>query len=345
MADSLSPRTRALLDEIEQLKAERNAAVLAHYYVAPEVQRAADHVGDSFALAKLAVELPQTTLVICGVEFMGESMKLLNPNKTVILPEPGADCPMAHMVVRETVEQARERYGSDLAVACYVNSTAEIKSWSDVCVTSSNAVAIVRALSRHHVLFIPDEHLGAYVAEQVPEKHVILNQGCCPFHANIPADEVARLKAAHPGALVLAHPECASDVLALADVIGSTAEIIAAAEQSDASEFVVVTMDGVRAELARRTEGTGKRFFFPEQARCPEMDKITLEKLASALRQAPMPAEKDAPAAEDAASEAPSESADAPDTVRGFVRGVSVDAPLVAPAKRTLERMLQMARR
>ena len=135
-----------LVEAIQQLKAQRDAVILAHYYVAPEVQAVADYVGDSFYLAKLAKSLPQQTIVLCGVEFMGESAKLLNPTKTVLLPEPGADCPMAHMVKRETVDAARAEYGDDLAVVCYVNSTVEIKSWSDVCVTSSNAVKIVSEL-------------------------------------------------------------------------------------------------------------------------------------------------------------------------------------------------------
>ena len=168
-----------LIEAIQQLKTQRDAVILAHYYVAPEVQAVADYVGDSFYLAKLAKSLPQQTIVLCGVEFMGESAKLLNPTKTVLLPEPGADCPMAHMVKRETVDAARAEYGDDLAVVCYVNSTVEIKSWSDVCVTSSNAVKIVSELPQQHVLFIPDQNLGRFVAEQVPQKHVILNNGYC----------------------------------------------------------------------------------------------------------------------------------------------------------------------
>ena len=161
-------------ERIEELKSERDAVILAHYYVEPEVQTVADYVGDSFYLAKLAKTLPQQTIVLCGVEFMGESAKLLNRDKTVLLPEPAADCPMAHMVRRATIDGARAEYGDDLAVVCYVNSTMEIKSWSDVCVTSSNAVKIVRELPQHHILFIPDRNLGRHVAQQVPEKHVII---------------------------------------------------------------------------------------------------------------------------------------------------------------------------
>ena len=273
-----------LLEAIDRLKCERNAVVLAHYYVAPEVQAVADYVGDSFYLAKLAKSLPQQTIVLCGVEFMGESAKLLNPDKTVLLPEPAADCPMAHMVRRETVDAARAEYGDDLAVVCYVNSTVEIKSWSDVCVTSSNAVKIVRELPQSHVLFIPDQNLGRFVAEQVPEKHVLLNQGYCPRHHVITVEQVEAAEEAHPGALVLAHPECKADVLAEADYIGSTAGIISFAEQSDASEFIIVTVAGVLFELERRCKGTGKRFYFPAtRPTCVNMDMITLEKLVRCL--------------------------------------------------------------
>ena len=273
-----------LLEAIDRLKCERNAVVLAHYYVAPEVQAVADYVGDSFYLAKLAKSLPQQTIVLCGVEFMGESAKLLNPDKTVLLPEPAADCPMAHMVRRETVDAARAEYGDDLAVVCYVNSTVEIKSWSDVCVTSSNAVKIVRELPQSHVLFIPDQNLGRFVAEQVPEKHVLLNQGYCPRHHVITVEQVEAAEEAHPGALVLAHPECKADVLAEADYIGSTAGIISFAEQSDASEFIIVTVAGVLFELERRCKGTGKHFYFPAtRPTCVNMDMITLETLVRCL--------------------------------------------------------------
>ena len=176
----------AVRDGIERLKAERDAVILAHYYVPPEVQAVADHVGDSFALARMAVDLPQQTIVLCGVEFMGESAKLLNPTKRVLLPEPAADCPMAHMVRKADVDAARAEYGDDLAVVCYVNSTAKIKTWSDVCVTSSNAVKICSGLPQHNILFIPDQNLGRYVAEQLPDKHVVLNRGYCPRHMMIP---------------------------------------------------------------------------------------------------------------------------------------------------------------
>ncbi len=165
--DQAAGTIEALTKQIQQLKAQRDAVILAHYYVPPEVQDVADYVGDSFALAKLAVDLPQQTIVLCGVEFMGESAKLLNPEKRVLLPESGADCPMAHMVRKADIDRVRAEH-DDLAVVCYVNSTAEAKTWSDVCVTSSNAVKICRALPQRNILFIPDMNLGRYVAEQLP---------------------------------------------------------------------------------------------------------------------------------------------------------------------------------
>ena len=304
----------AVREHLEELKARRDAVILAHYYVAPEVQSVADYVGDSFYLAKLAKTLPQQTIVLAGVEFMGESAKLLNPTKTVLLPEPTADCPMAHMVARRTVDEARAAYGDDLAVVCYVNSTMEIKSWSDVCVTSSNAVKICRSLPQGHLLFIPDQNLGLYVAEQVPGKHVILNKGYCPRHQVISVDEVLDAQEAHPGALTLAHPECTADVLAEADFVGSTAGIIDFAQKSDASEFIIVTVRGVLHELERRCAGAGKRFYFPATVpTCINMDMITLEKLVACLEAGA--GEVQAPA----------------------------DAAAAAQAKLTLDRMLEYA--
>lgn len=271
--------------EVARLKARRDAVVLAHYYVPPEVQELSDHVGDSFALARQAATLPNRTLVFAGVRFMAESAKLLSPDKTVLMPDPTSDCPMAHMVRRETVAAARATYGDDLAVACYVNSTAEVKSWSDVCVTSSNAVKIVRALPQGNVLFVPDRHLGSHVAAQVPEKNVILNDGCCPIHRDISATEVRALKETYPAAPVLAHPECGPEAMALADFAGSTSQIIEAAVAGDATDYIILTVDGVRGELERRCAGTGKRFHFPPtRPVCPDMERITAQKLVACLR-------------------------------------------------------------
>ena len=216
---------------------------------------------------------------------MGESAKLLNPDKTVLLPEPAADCPMAHMISKPDIDRVRAEYGDDLAVVCYVNSTAEAKTWSDVCVTSSNAVKICSNLPQRNILFIPDMNLGRYVASQLPDKHVILNKGYCPRHVTISVEQIIDLEEAHPDAEVMAHPECPADVLAEADYIGSTKGMIEHAAASDAQEFIVCTVVGIIRELELRTQGTGKRFHFPATTpRCENMDLVTLPKLAACLR-------------------------------------------------------------
>ena len=270
-------------EQILRLKAEKRAVILAHYYAPPEVQALADAVGDSFYLAKLARGTDADVILLCGVSFMGESAKLLNPEKKVLMPDVMADCPMAHMVAEGEIEKMRARY-EDLAVVCYINSTAELKAKSDVCVTSSNALKIVRALPNKNIFFIPDRNLGRYVAEQVPEKNIILNDGCCPIHVGIKARDVLVLKDAHPTATVLAHPECEAEVLALADYIGSTADMIRYAATRGEGEYIVCTEDGVLRQLTvDLPEG---RFYFPEpRPVCEGMKRNTLDALLRALRE------------------------------------------------------------
>ena len=170
-----------LQNRIKQLKQEKNAVILAHYYVHDEVQEIADYIGDSFYLSKVATKTDADTIVFCGVSFMGESAKILNPEKTVLMPDETADCPMAHMADIDHIEELRKEY-PDLAVVCYINSTAELKCHADVCVTSSNAIRIVKALPNKNIFFIPDENLGRFVAKQVPEKNFIFNDGYCHVH-------------------------------------------------------------------------------------------------------------------------------------------------------------------
>lgn len=270
-----------LQNRIIQLKQEKNAVILAHYYVSDEVQEIADYTGDSFYLSKIATKTDADIIVFCGVSFMGESAKILNPGKTVLMPDETADCPMAHMADIQRIEQLREKY-ADLAVVCYINSTAALKCHADVCVTSSNAVRIVRALPNQHIFFIPDENLGRFVAEQVPEKHFILNDGYCHVHTAIDAKQVQEAKNSHPEAPFLAHPECRPDILALADFIGSTSEIIDFASTSHAGEFIIGTELGVLYELKHKNPD--KRFFAagPVQC-CPNMKKISLEKIIHVL--------------------------------------------------------------
>ena len=191
----------SIVEDIIRLKEEKNAVILAHYYVDEEVQDIADYIGDSFYLSKVATKTDADRIIFCGVEFMGESAKILNPDKRVFMPDATADCPMAHMATGEEIEKVKAQY-EDVAVVCYINSTAELKTMADVCVTSSNAVKIVRKLPNENIFFIPDRNLGSYVAEQVPEKNIILNAGCCPRHVAITTDKVKEAKAAHPNALL-----------------------------------------------------------------------------------------------------------------------------------------------
>ena len=279
--------------EIARLKAEKDAVILAHYYVPAETQALADYVGDSFYLARLARSLDCKTIVLCGVSFMAESAKMLNPERTVLLPDVTADCPMAHMVRKADVDAVRAQY-DDIAVVCYINSTAEIKTWSDVCVTSANAVKVVRALPQKNILFIPDMHLGHYVSLQVPEKNFILNRGYCPIHHRMIAAEVEALEMEHPDAVVLAHPECTQELLQEADFIGSTKQMIDYTATSDAREFIVCTVVGVQREMELATQGTDKRFYFPATTPiCVNMAKVTPEKVLACLRdntgEVPMP--------------------------------------------------------
>jgi quinolinate synthase len=269
-------------EQILSLKKEKNAVILAHYYAPDEVQEIADYVGDSFYLAKVAKKSTADVIVFCGVYFMGESAKILNPDKTVLMPDITADCPMAHMVKKGKIEELRGKY-DDLAVVCYINSTAELKAMSDVCVTSSNAISIVRSLPNKNIFFIPDKNLGSFVAEQIPEKNIILNDGYCPIHAAITASEVIEEKQNHPKALVLTHPECEAQILEISDYIGSTAEIIAYAAKSPAEEFIICTEEGVKFKL--KSDNPQKKFYFPKKHPCcSDMKLNTPEKLLHVLQ-------------------------------------------------------------
>ena len=278
-------------NKIRELKKQKNAIILAHYYAPAEVQKIADYVGDSFYLAKIAKSSTADVIVFCGVSFMGESAKILNPNKKVLMPDVSADCPMAHMVAEGRIKELREKY-DDLAVVCYINSTAELKCQSDVCVTSSNAVKIVKALPNKNIFFIPDKNLGRYVAEQVPEKNVILNHGYCPIHVKVSLEEVLQEKKLHPTALVLSHPECEENILNISDYIGSTAEIIDFAKQSEKDEFIICTEDGVEFELIQ-TNPNKKFYFTKTRPCCVDMKLNTLDKLLKVLETEENPIEVD----------------------------------------------------
>ena len=251
-------------EKILQLKKEKNAVILAHYYAPAEAQEVADYVGDSFYLAKIAKKSTADIIVFCGVSFMGESAKILNPDKKVLMPDLTADCPMAHMVKPGQIQKMREKY-EDLAVVCYINSTAELKCQSDVCVTSSNAIKIVRASPNKNIFFIPDRILGRYVASQVPEKNIIINSGYCPIHASITVEQLKKVKAEHPNAPILIHPECEPELLRISDYIGSTAELINYVADSPLDEFIICTEDGVDYKLV--TDYPEKKFYYPNQVK------------------------------------------------------------------------------
>ena len=271
----------SIKDKILELKKEKNAVILAHYYVADEVQEIADYIGDSFYLSKKAKELEEQVIVYCGVSFMGESAKILNPNKLVLMPDMSADCAMAHMVDLENIKKIRAEY-EDVAVVCYINSTAEIKTYADVCVTSANAVKIVRNLPNKNVYFIPDGNLGRYVKEQVPEKNVILNKGYCPVHHALTLDEVRLAMDKHPEAQFVVHPECVKEILDRADYIGSTSGIIDYVGRTDCKEFIVGTEQGVLYELKNRNPD--KLFYMVnDNMICQDMKFITLEKIYKVL--------------------------------------------------------------
>lgn len=268
---------------ILSMKKEKNALILAHYYQTMDIQEVADHVCDSFEMARRAHEAGEDTLVICGVRFMAESAKILNPDKTVLLPSPDAGCPMADMIEPEDVTKLRERH-PDAAVVCYVNSSAAVKAVSDICCTSSSAERIVRALPERKVIFVPDRNLGSYVATKVPEKEIILFNGFCPTHERIAESDVIAAKRAHPAAKLLVHPECRPEVLQHADYIGSTAGIISEALASSAAEYIIGTEIGVVNHLEALAPG---KVFWPltDSFTCPNMKKTRLSDVLVSLKE------------------------------------------------------------
>lgn len=273
----------SIAEQIKQIKEDKNAIILAHYYVADEVQEIADYIGDSYYLSKVAKGTDADIIVFCGVSFMGESAAILNPEKKVLMPDMEADCPMAHMADLKKIEEMRQTY-EDLAVVCYINSTAKIKAHADVCVTSANALKIVKNLPNKNIFFIPDGNLGRYVAEQVPEKNIMLNDGYCPIHAAMTKESVLKAKAEHPKAKFLVHPECTKDLLDEADYIGSTSGIIEFASNDDCDEYLIGTEIGVLYELKK--QNPNKKFYLlPGGQICQDMKLITLEKVLKVLEQ------------------------------------------------------------
>ena len=268
-------------EKIYQLKKEKDVVILAHYYVEAAVQEIADFIGDSYALAVKAAEAAQNNILFAGVSFMGESAKLLNPDKHVYMADGTAGCPMADMVTAAHVRTVRKEY-PEAAVVCYVNSNAEVKAVSDVCVTSSNALRVVKKLTQKQIYFIPDRHLAQFVAQEIPEKDFIFHDGYCPIHQKIDKTSLLQAKEAHPNALILSHPECAKEILELSDYAGSTADIIRYAKESTAEEFIIATETGVFYPLEK--ENPDKKFYPVIGCQiCPDMKKITLDNIGRVL--------------------------------------------------------------
>ena len=267
--------TTQICEKIRRLKKEKDFLILAHLYEDLAVQKIADFCGDSFELAKRAKASDTKNILFCGVRFMGESAKILCPEKRVFLPCPDAGCAMADMVNAANVRALKEQH-PDAAAVCYINSSAETKAECDVCVTSSNALGIVRSLKEEKILFVPDKNLGAYLAALIPEKMFLLHSGYCPVHEHITMDMVKKARLAHPDAALLVHPECEPDVVAAADFAGSTSGIIRAAKESDGKEFIIGTEKAVCERL--REECPDKAFYLlSETLVCKDMKKTSLD--------------------------------------------------------------------
>lgn len=257
-----------------RIKKEKDICILAHAYQSHDIWEVADYVGDSFGLAQRAAEAPQKTMIMCGVRFMAETVKLLSPEKTVYLPEPDAGCPMADQIDYDLLAALREK-NPDYTVVAYVNTTTEVKTLSDVCVTSSSAVKIVKNMPEKDILFIPDCNLGSWVKKQVPEKNIKLVSGGCPTHVRVTVKDVEKAKAAHPNALLLVHPECLKEVTELADYAGSTTGIMDYAAKSDAKEFIIGTENSIVSHL--QLAHPEKRFYaLSKDCVCHNMKMTTL---------------------------------------------------------------------
>lgn len=272
---------REMQEKIVELKEKNDFCILAHSYVAREIIEIADITGDSFALAKQAMKMPQKNILMCGVRFMAETAKILSPEKNVFMANPIAGCPMAEQMDVEMLAGLKEMY-PDYTVVAYINTTAELKTLCDVCVTSSSAVKIIKNIENDKILFIPDCNLGSYISKMLPEKTVKLVQGGCPTHARISVAEAKRAKEAHPDALLLVHPECIPAVAEMADYIGSTSGIMDYAINSDSKEFIIGTETSIEEHLKYLCPD--KRFYpMSKDLVCHNMKAITLPDVYNTL--------------------------------------------------------------
>lgn len=271
-------------EEIKKLKKEKNALILAHYYQRDEIQAIADIRGDSLALAQEASKTDADIIVFCGVKFMAETAKIISPDKKVLIPVYEAGCPLAGMATAQDVLKRKKELNNPVVVS-YVNTTAEVKSVSDICCTSGNAVNVVKSLKEDRILFVPDRNLGSYVKEQVTEKEVYLWDGYCPVHEAFNIKDLKSLLKQHPDAKVAVHPESPKDIRDDADFIGSTAGIIKYVAESDNQEFIIGTEEGLLFEIKQDKKNRHKKFYvIGTHAICENMKKIDIENLRDALK-------------------------------------------------------------
>jgi len=272
----------SIISDIARLKKERRAIILAHNYQHPDVQDIADYVGDSLGLAQTAAQTDAQVIVFCGVHFMAETAAILCPDKTVLMPDPQAGCPMANMITTRELRELRKQY-PDAIVVTYVNSSAAIKAESDYCCTSSNAVKVVASIPKERrVIFIPDQHLGHYVQTQTKRDNMILWRGYCPTHRRILTEDIRKKKQLYPDALVVAHPECTTEVVSMADKVASTSGILKYCQESKSQTFIIGTEIGLIHRLKK--ESPNKTFLAASDlADCPNMKLNTPEKILWSL--------------------------------------------------------------
>ncbi len=271
------------ITEINRLKKEKNAVILAHCYQNVEVDEVADYVGDSLYLSRMASKTDADIIIFAGVYFMAQTAKILNPAKKVILPNLNAGCDMADMINLKQLREFKSK-NPETPVVCYINSTAEVKSECDICCTSSNAVQIVDSLNAEKVLFLPDKNLGKWVEKQLKNVEVITYNGCCPIHDNYCPDSIKKTKDKYPKALVLAHPECRAEFLDKADYVGSTTGIMNYVKQSSEDEFIIATESGVIERLQRDYPQKLFRNIDDKPAVCKSMKLINIPEIYYALK-------------------------------------------------------------
>jgi len=271
---------KQLREKIARLKKELNAVIVAHNYQRSEVQDIADFVGDSLELARQCTEVTARTIVFCGVRFMAETAAILNPDRTVLLPEDGAGCPLADMISIDELREWKQRY-PQASVVCYVNSSAEIKAESDICCTSANGVKVAASVSSDDIIFVPDQNLGHYISTQT-KKNIILYPGFCYVHHRLKPEQVKLARELHPEAQLLVHPECRPEVIALADAALSTSQMLRYAKASSHNSFIIGTEEGLLHRLRQENPG-GFFYLITNSQLCTDMKKTTLQKVAQAM--------------------------------------------------------------